>query len=246
MKLRPAVKERVVVVMPAFNAEQTLQKTVEAIPSESAQEIVVVDDASRDRTVDVARRLGLTIVVHQSNRGYGANQKTCYREALERGADIVVMVHPDFQYDPSRIPDMVRPIAQGTADVVIGSRFLETDPRSGGMDWWRYVGNRFLTSVQNYWLGLKLSECHSGYRAYHRRVLEQVPFESFADDFVFDSQMIVALAAFRFRITEIPVPTRYASDSSSIGFWPSVKYGFRTLTTLHLYARFRRKASGSI
>lgn len=218
--------------MPAYNAERTLARTVAEIPSGAADEIILVDDASRDRTVTVARDLGLNVIVHSENRGYGGNQKTCYREALRDGADVVVMVHPDFQYDPARIPDFTRPILSGEADAVIGSRFLEGDPRAGGMPWWKYVGNRFLTAVQNRVLGAHLSECHSGYRAYHRRVLEHVPFQAFSDEFAFDSEMIVHLVSGGFRIAEVPIPSRYEADSSSLGFPGSVRYGFQTLRTL--------------
>lgn len=237
-------RHTILVVLPAYNAERTLEKTVRAIPENSTDEILLVDDASQDRTVEVGQRLGLQIIVHERNRGYGANQKTCYQEALKRSADIVVMVHPDFQYDPRRVPDMVRPITQGLADAVTGSRFLgPKDPRTGGMPWWRYLGNRFLTTIQNAVLGLCLSECHSGYRAYHRRVLEAIPFDTFSDRFVFDSQMIVALAAFGFRVHEIRIPTRYADDSSSIGLLPSLRYGLETLWSLHRFRRLRTRAA---
>ncbi len=226
------VRQRVVVVMPAYNAERTLERTVAAIPPNATDDIILVDDASRDGTVGLARRLGLHVVIHDRNRGYGANQKTCYREALERRAEIIVMVHPDFQYDPARIPDMVRPIALGQAEAVIGSRFLGSDPATLGMPWWKVLGNRFLTTAQNTVLGTRLSECHSGYRAYRRRVLETIPFDRFANGFVFDSEMIAALAQHRFRIAEVSVPARYGPDFSSLGFVGSLRYGFQTLATL--------------
>lgn len=227
-----AARPRVVVVMPAYNAATTLERTVAAIPEGATEDIILVDDASQDETVAVARRLGLHVVVHGENRGYGANQKTCYREAIERGAEIVVMVHPDFQYDPARLPDMVRPIALGNADAVIGSRFLRSDPAALGMPWWKVLGNRFLTTIQNRVLGACLSECHSGYRAYHRRVLQTVPFVTFSDAFVFDSQMIVALVRYHFRIAEVSIPARYGPDYSELSFPGSVRYGLQTLGTL--------------
>lgn len=240
--LAPGRRERIVVVMPAYNAERTLARTVAEIPAGAVDGIILVDDASQDQTVHVAHELGLRVIVHPENRGYGGNQKTCYTEALRDGADVVVMVHPDFQYDPQRIPEFTAPILRGTADAVIGSRFLRADPRSGGMPWWKYCGNRFLTTVQNLVLGARLSECHSGYRAYHRRVLERVAFHRFSDGFVFDSEMIVALVRGGFRITEVPIPTRYAPDSSSLNFWGSVRYGFATLGTLFPTLRDRFRA----
>ena len=234
---------KVTAVLPAFNAERTLRRTYEAIPKEVVNEIILVDDASVDQTVARAREISeLIVIVHERNRGYGGNQKTCYTEALRRGADVVVMIHPDFQYDPARAPELVQPIIRGEADVVIGSRFLSGHPVRDGMDWWRYVGNRFLTTVQNVVLRAHLSECHSGYRAYHRRVLEAIPFQTFSDSFVFDSEMIAAIAAAKLRVQEVPIPTRYTSDSSSISFWAAVRYGFATLGTLLPYLAGRRRA----
>ena len=224
---------KVTAVLPAFNAEKTLQKTFDAIPKEHVHEIILVDDASTDNTVARAQKIpDLIVVMHQENRGYGGNQKTCYDEALKRGADVVVMIHPDFQYDPSHVPQMIAPILRGEADFVSGSRFLKGNPMKSGMDWWRFLGNRFLTTVQNFALGTHLSECHSGYRAYNRRLLEHIPYHTFSDNFVFDSEMIREVARGKFRIAEIPIPTRYAQESSSASFPASVRYGLETLRTL--------------
>ena len=224
---------KITAVLPAFNAAKTLRKTYDAIPKQAVHEIILVDDASTDTTVNEASRIsGLIVVVHDKNKGYGGNQKTCYDKALARGADIVIMIHPDFQYDPSYVPPMLEPIITNQADFVLGSRFLQNDPRASGMVWWRYWGNRFLTAAQNHMLKLKLSECHSGYRTYSRELLEKIPYHSFSDDFVFDSEMLKAIAKARFRIAEVPIPTRYAQDSSSLGFAPSIRYGLATLRTL--------------
>lgn len=228
---------KTVVFMPALNAAKTVQKTFEAIPADAAAEVILVDNASMDGTADIAAALPrVTVIRHTENRGYGGSQKTGYDESLRRGADIVIMVHADFQYDPGKIPDMIAPIKAGTADMVSGSRFLIGDPRTHGMSWWRYTGNRFLTTMQNVALGIHLSEAHSGYRAYARTLLERVPYHSFSDDFVFDAQMIAAVARRKMRIAEVSIPTRYRSDSSSISFRSSVRYGLATLLTL-----FQRK-----
>jgi len=224
---------KVTAVLPAFNAARTVRKTYDAIPKQHVHEVILVDDASTDTTINAARDIpDLIVIVHERNKGYGGNQKTCYQEALKRGADIVIMIHPDFQYDPSYVPKLIEPLIANQADMVMGSRFLAGDPRAGGMHWWRYWGNKFLTSVQNRLLGIKLSEGHSGYRAYRRELLEQVPFKNFSDDFVFDGQMLVAASVKQFRIKEVPIPTRYTSDSSSIPFFDSVRYGFKILQTL--------------
>jgi glycosyltransferase involved in cell wall biosynthesis len=229
-----SIKNRkVTAVLPAFNAERTLAKTYAAIPKDYVDEVILVDDASSDNTVARAEEIDdLIVVVHEQNRGYGGNQKTCYSEALERGAEVVIMIHPDFQYDPSYVPHIIKPLLQGKADMVMGSRFMGADPRSNGMIWWRFWGNRFLTSLQNVVLKTKLSEGHSGYRAYTRALLEQVPYKTFSDDFVFDPEMLKAVAQMNFKIAEVPIPTRYTSESSSISFWASVKYGLETLLTL--------------
>lgn len=229
---------RVIAVLPAYNAAATVEKTCAAIPAGSVSDVILVDDCSSDDTVKVAQGIpGLTVIRHPRNRGYGGNQKTCYTTALERGADIVIMIHPDFQYDPSRVPNMIAPLVAGKADMVLGSRFLEGDPRKGGMVWWRFFANRFLTVVQNLFLHTNLSECHSGYRAYTAELLRRVPFQSFSDDFVFDSQMIAAVARRGLRIGEVAIPVRYLSDSSSISFRRSVRYGLATLGTLMPWKR---------
>lgn len=228
---------KVTAVLPAFNAEKTLKITYAAIPKEHVHEVILVDDASTDNTVEHARAISdLIVVLHEKNRGYGGNQKTCYDEALRRGADVVVMIHPDFQYDPHYVPDMIKPILEDKADFVMGSRFLKGNPMRDGMDWWRFLGNRFLTSVQNIFLGTTLSECHSGYRAYSRRLLASIPYHTFSDDFVFDPQMLAYAARAGFRFAEAAIPTRYTKESSSIPFSSSVKYGFATLGSLHLPA----------
>lgn len=229
---------RVIAVLPAYNAAGTVEKTCAAIPPGSVSDIILVDDCSRDDTVKVANAIpGVTVITHPQNRGYGGNQKTCYATALERGADVVIMIHPDFQYDPSRVPEMTAPLLAGKADMVLGSRFLEGDPRKSGMVWWRFWANRFLTKFQNLMLGTHLSECHSGYRAYTADLLRQVPFQKFSDDFVFDSQMIAAVARRKLRIGEVAIPVRYLSDSSSISFSRSVRYGLSTLLTLMPWVR---------
>lgn len=224
---------KVTAVLPAFNAEKTLPKTYAAIPRQHVQEVILVDDASTDATVSVAHKLSdLIVVLHTRNRGYGGNQKTCYAEALRRGADVVIMIHPDFQYDPAYVPQMIAPVLKGDADMVLGSRFINADPRSSGMPAWRYFGNRFLTTAQNAVLGTALSEGHSGYRAYSRRLLSAIPWQQFSDDFVFDSQMLAAVARLSLRIQEVAIPTRYTSESSSISFPAAVRYGLATLRAL--------------
>jgi glycosyltransferase involved in cell wall biosynthesis len=220
--------KRIVVVMPAYNAEQTLAKTVAEIPS-SVDEIIVVDDNSKDRTAEVARGLGLATLVHEQNRGYGGNQKTCYTEALRRGADIVVMVHPDYQYTPRLVPALAECVASGLYDVALGSRILGGRSLQGGMPIYKYVANRFLTATENLLIGEKLSEYHTGYRAFSRRLLLSLPLNENDDDFVFDNQMLVQAAYFGFRIAEVTCPTLYFEEASSINFRRSVKYGFGVL-----------------
>lgn len=221
--------------MPAFNAARTLERTYADIPRDVVDKIVLVDDVSRDETVDVARRLGLDVIVHRQNLGYGGNQKTCYDAALEAGADVVVMLHPDYQYDATRIPALVAPILRGEADLMLGSRFLG-DPLAGGMPRWKYLSNRFLTWVENRAFGLRLSEYHTGLRAYSRRLLETIPYRLNSDDFVFDQELVAqVVAAGDLPIGEIGVPTRYFAEASSVGFRRSVVYG---LSTLRVVARF--------
>jgi glycosyltransferase involved in cell wall biosynthesis len=221
--------------MPAYNAAKTLEKTYQDIPSGVVDKVILVDDVSHDETVEVAQRLGLETVIHVQNRGYGGNQKTCYLEALKDEADIVVMLHPDYQYDSERVPDLIAPILQGQADMVFGSRFLSGDTLAGGMPIWKYVSNRFLTLVENLVLGLRLSEAHTGFRAYRRELLETIPFLLNSDNFVFDTQVIAQAVAFGFRLGEIAVPTRYFEEASSVDFRQSVIYGLATLWTMLRY-----------
>ncbi|HEX9940469.1 MAG TPA: glycosyltransferase family 2 protein [Thermoanaerobaculia bacterium] len=231
----PARTKKVCVVMPAYYAEKTLERTYRDLPLDWVDDIILVDDASRDRTVDIARSLGLHTVVHPRNRGYGGNQKTCYREALTRGADIVVMVHPDHQYDPRYIPDLVAPLCADECDAVFGSRMLGGRPIEGGMPKWKYLANLFLTAVANATFYVFLSEYHSGLRAYSRRYLEAVNLESNSDDFVFDTEIIAQGVWKGMRIREIPIATRYFDEASQIGFWRSVRYGFSILWVLLRY-----------
>jgi glycosyltransferase involved in cell wall biosynthesis len=231
----PPRSQKICVVMPAYNAEKTLERTWRDLPAGWVDDVVVVDDASRDRTVEVARGLGLHVVVHPRNRGYGGNQKTCYREALARGADIAVMVHPDHQYDPRTIPALVEPLLRGECDAVFGSRMLGGRPIEGGMPKWKYLANIFLTAAANATFYTFLSEYHSGLRAYTRRYLESVPLERNSDDFVFDTQIIAQGIGKGLRIREIPIDTRYFEEASQIGFRRSVEYGFSVLGVLLSY-----------
>jgi glycosyltransferase involved in cell wall biosynthesis len=217
--------------MPAYNAEATLRQTAAEIDRSIADDVVLVDDASMDRTVDVARELGVHHMVHPKNRGYGGNQKTCYREALSRGADIVVILHPDYQYSPRLLPAMAAMVASGHFDCVLGSRILGAGAMKRGMPPWKYVANRALTFVENLLLGYKLAEYHTGYRAFSRRLLETLPLEENSNDFVFDNQMLAQAFWFGFEIGEITCPARYFEEASSIGFLRSVKYGFGVLGT---------------
>ena len=226
------MKEHIVVIMPAYNAAKTLERTYRDLPMQVVDRIILVDDVSQDETVEIAQRLGLKTVVHVQNKGYGGNQKTCYLEALREGADIVVMLHPDYQYDSTLVPDLIAPIQRGEADMMLGSRFLGGQVRAGGMPFYKIVANRFLTTCENLVLGLRLSEAHTGFRAYRREVLETIPFLLNSDDFVFDSEVIAQVVAFGFRISEIGVPTRYFEEASSVNFRRSVVYGFATLWTL--------------
>jgi glycosyltransferase involved in cell wall biosynthesis len=223
--------KKIIVVMPAYNAERTLEKTYAEIPFEIVDDVILVDDASRDRTSELARKMGIHTVVHTENLGYGGNQKTCYRTALELMADIVIMVHPDYQYTPRLIPAMASMIAYGEFDVVLGSRILGTGALEGGMPLYKYIANRFLTLFENLLLGHKLSEYHTGYRAFSREILERLPLEQNSNDFVFDNQMLAQIICFGYRIGEITCPTRYFADASSINFRRSVKYGLGVLKT---------------
>jgi glycosyltransferase involved in cell wall biosynthesis len=225
--------QKVVVVMPAYNAEQTLRRTYdEVMAQEFVDEIVVVDDASSDATTRIARTLPrVTLHRHAYNRGYGGNQKTLYRLALDAGADIVIMVHPDYQYTPQLIPAMVSLIGNGLYDCVVGSRILGGQARQGGMPLWRYVSNRGLTLAENLLIGAKLSEYHTGYRAYSRELLQRLPLEANSDDFVFDNQVLAQIVWLGYVVAEVSCPTRYAADASSIHFWRAVRYGFGCLAT---------------
>jgi glycosyltransferase involved in cell wall biosynthesis len=223
--------QKIIVVMPAYNAAKTLAKTVEEIPRDIVDEILLVDDASSDETVALANELDLTVFLHEKNFGYGRNQKTCYREALNRGADIVVMLHPDYQYSPNLIVPMAGMIAYGEYDVVIASRILGKGALEGGMPLYKYISNRFLTLAQNLLLGYKLSEYHTGFRAFRRNVLETLPLEINSDDFVFDNEMLAQAIYFGFRTGEISSPTRYFAEASSINFSRSIRYGLGVLAT---------------
>jgi glycosyltransferase involved in cell wall biosynthesis len=225
-------RPRVVVVMPAYNAARTLERTYLDIPQQSIDRVILVDDVSRDETVAISQQLGLHTIVHVQNKGYGGNQKTCYIEALKDGADVVVMLHPDYQYDATKIPELIEPILRGQADLMLGSRLLQDGALAGGMPIWKYIANRALTSVENAAFGLSLSEYHTGFRAYSRRLLETIPFLLNSDDFVFDTQVLAQAVAFGFKISEIPVPTRYFKEASSVNFRRSVVYGLLTLVTV--------------
>jgi glycosyltransferase involved in cell wall biosynthesis len=229
------MRDKVIVVMPAYNAAKTLERTYNDLPKEVVDKVILVDDVSQDETVEIAQRLGLDVVVHIQNKGYGGNQKTCYLKALADGADIVVMLHPDYQYDSTLVPELIRPIQEGKADMVLGSRFLGPGALKGGMPLYKFISNRFLTITENLVLGQHLSECHTGFRAYSRRLLETIPFLLNSDDFVFDTEVIAEAAAFGFTISEIGVPTRYFKDASSVNFRRSVVYGLGTLRVMLRY-----------
>ncbi|MBI4522616.1 MAG: glycosyltransferase family 2 protein [Deltaproteobacteria bacterium] len=227
--------KRVVVVLPAYNAARTLRQTIDEIPAGFIDRLILVDDGSSDRTAQLSRKLGLRTIRHDTNRGYGANQKTCYREALEDGADVVIMLHPDYQYSPRLTVAMASLIALEQYDVVLGSRILSSGALRGGMPVYKYVSNRILTLVQNLLLREKLSEYHTGYRAFSRRVLEALPLMANSDDFVFDNQMLAQVIYFGFRVGEISCPANYFSEASSINFRRSVKYGVGVLQVSLLF-----------
>jgi glycosyltransferase involved in cell wall biosynthesis len=231
----PNGAKKVIVTMPAYNAAKTLIKTFEDIPKGLVSEIILVDDCSKDETVAIGTNLNIKIVRHPHNVGYGGNQKTCYLEALRDGADIIIMLHPDYQYDPRKIPEMIAPLADGSADIVLGSRFLGGGALRGGMPLYKFLSNRFLTTCQNMVLGTHLSEFHTGYRAYSRKFLETVPFLRNSISFVFDAEILCQAIYFKFRIKEIPVETRYFPEASSIDLWNSIKYGFGVLGSLAKY-----------
>jgi glycosyltransferase involved in cell wall biosynthesis len=224
---------KVIAVLPAYNAESTLAATLADIPVGAVDEVLLVDDGSTDRTVQVAREMGLTVIQHPKNRGYGGNQKTCYRYALQHGADIVVMIHPDYQYDSRVIPHAVGIIELGICDVVLGSRVRSREEAlAGGMPWWKYLANRGLTAFENMALGQNLGDFHSGFRVYRREVLETIPFDTNSDDFVFDTQFLVQAVHCGFRLGDIPVPVRYFKEASSINFKRSLRYGLTTVGTI--------------
>lgn len=228
---------RVIVVMPAYNAARTLAKTYGDLPKSMVYEVILVDDASQDETVEIAQKLGLRCIVHSQNTGYGGNQKTCYVEALKNEAKIVVMLHPDNQYDATRIPAMIEPIAAGRADMVLGSRLLDgaSAALAGGMPFWKLIANRFLTTLENWAFGTNFSELHTGYRAYSARLLRSIPFGLNSDDFVFDTEIIAQVAAGGFSVEEVSVPTRYFPEASSVNFRRSVTYGIKTLNVVRRY-----------
>jgi len=221
--------KKVIVVFPAYNAEKTLERTFREVDRDVVDDVILVDDASKDGTVALAKRLGIVTLVHPRNRGYGGNQKSCYAEALRRGADIVVMVHPDYQYSPRLIGAMASMIASGHYDVVLGSRILGTGALHGGMPKYKFIANRLLTAFQNILIGEKLSEYHTGYRAFTRETLEKLPLDHYDDDFIFDNQMLVSASYFGFRLGEISCPTRYFAEASSINFKRSCVYGLGVL-----------------
>ena len=232
----PRRDHKVVAVMPAYNAEKTLPATVADIPIGSVDEIILVDDCSKDRTSEVARDMGLTVVRHEKNLGYGGNQKTCYRLALESGADVVVMIHPDYQYDSRVIPHAVGMIELGICDVVLGSRIRSrSEAMACGMPWWKYIANRVLTAFENFAMGQNLGDFHSGFRVYRREVLETLNWKANSDDFVFDTQFLAQAVRAGFRLGDVPVPVRYFKEASSINFRRSAVYGTRTLTTVAGY-----------
>ncbi|MCO5142631.1 MAG: glycosyltransferase family 2 protein [Oligoflexia bacterium] len=227
--------KKVVVVMPAYNAEKTLEQTYREIDTAIVDEIVVVDDCSRDATVKVAKELGLHIVEHKKNRGYGGNQKSCYKKALELGADIVIMLHPDYQYTPKLIPAMSHVLASELYDVVLGSRILSGGALAGGMPIYKYIANRILTFIQNLQTGMKLSEYHTGYRAFTKKVLTSLHLENNDDDFIFDNQMLLQIRFQKFRVAEVTCPTKYFEEASSINFSRSSKYGLLCIWYGFLY-----------
>lgn len=229
-------KPKIVVVMPAYNAGKTITATYNDLPKDLINEVILVDDASHDKTIDKAKQLGITVYKHSKNKGYGGNQKTCYSEALKRNPDIVIMVHPDYQYDAKLAGVLCEPIVNGRTDIMLGSRIqTRRQVLAGGMPLYKYLANRFLTLIENLAMGLNLSEYHTGFRAYSANVLNTVPYLNFSDDFVFDQQMLISALSFGFNIAEIPVPCKYFKEASSINFTKSTEYGLMTLYTLLSY-----------
>lgn len=229
-------KKKIVAIMPAYNAARTLEKTISDIPAGSVDEIILVDDASTDNTAEIAKKLGLHVVVHPENRGYGANQKTCYNEALKIGADIIVMIHPDYQYDSRLTPFITGFIEAGICDIILGSRIrTRKETLEGGMPIYKYISNRFLTAFENIALGQNIGDFHTGFRAYSRTTLESIPYQYNSDGFVFDTQFLIEAIYFGFKIGDVPVPVRYYDDSSSINFKNSLIYGLKTLQALSCF-----------
>jgi len=235
-KIKNRKKPKVIVIMPAYNAAKTLEKTYKDIPKNVVDGVILVDDGSSDETVKIAKKLGLKVFTHPSNLGYGGNQKTCYWEALKRKPDIVVMIHPDYQYDATLTRELIYPIMNGRSDIMLGSRIRSRqEALEGGMPWRKYYSNRFLTILENIILGLNLSEYHTGFRAYSSKALKKIPFMRMSNDFVFDQQILISAVANNFKIGEIPVPVRYFPEASSANFLNSVKYGLGILVNLFLY-----------
>lgn len=235
-------KDKIIVVMPAYNAARTLKKVYNDIPKQYANDIILVDDCSQDNTVEIARKLGLKVVKHKLNKGYGGNQKTCYKNALKQGASIIVLLHPDYQYDPKKIPELIKPIKNGKADVVYGSRMLiKGGAKKGGMPLYKRVGNFLLTHFLNFTLNMRMTDAATGYIAYKSKVLNEVPFAYNSDGFTFDEEMMIQCAVRNYRIAEVPIPTRYEDDSSSISFSKSVKYGLRIVKEVARYKLHKYK-----
>src|SRR3990167_1689866 len=229
-------KPKIVVVMPAYNAQETVKATYNDLPKDIIHEVILVDDASKDKTIDIAKNLGITIYNHTDNKGYGGNQKTCYDQALKRKPDVVVMVHPDYQYDAKLVGVLCEPIVNSRADIMLGSRIqTRSQVLAGGMPLWKYFANRFLTLVENLAMGLNLSEYHTGFRAYSRQVLANIPYHKFSDDFIFDQQILISTLSFGFNISEIPVPCKYFPEASTINLQRSLKYGVMTIWTVLIY-----------
>lgn len=232
--------------MPAYNAQTTIKATYYDLPKDLISEVILVDDVSKDRTVVLAKKLGITVYVHSENRGYGGNQKTCYDQALKRKPDIIVMVHPDYQYDAKLVGVLCEAIVNGRADIMLGSRIQTRDQvLMGGMPIYKYFANRFLTLVENLAMGLNLSEYHTGFRAYRAKVLETLPYHQFSDDFIFDQQILISALSHKFNISEIPVPCKYFEEASSINFMKSAKYGILTLWTVFTFLLNQLKISHS-
>ncbi len=229
--------KKIIVIMPAYNAEKTLEKTYKDMPRDIVSEVILCDDGSRDRTVEVARKLGLTVIIHKENLGYGANQKTCYKTALSRSPDVIVLLHPDYQYDSKKIPELIEPILKGRADIVLGSRTLNGGALKGGMPLCKYISNRLSTMYENNMLGLSLSEYHTGFRAYSRKFLETIDWEAYSDDFLFDAQILIEGVKLGFKIDEIAIETRYFREASEISILRGIQYGIGIFFELKKYKR---------